>query len=362
MKNTIAQEIHAEIQLTLPERIGKILKRNRTVERLVTVLREAGFARPVSGSVPHELNVIGIATAVRSIPAFSGVLYGITCLAVLNRVSGKTVLSNDYISRVETGDSDYLGLDDRLKWKAYINLYSLLIEILRQPEDVWPEVIFIDLPLFLTRGQMLQSLEDYDEILHEWDELEHFIRAFWDGDGRRLYPFNPSGPKLVSIIPKLNGTLFRGLRESSTDILIDALDDKAIRIIAEEDTKLKQAGTGRVIERLLRPQERTVGFSLSSVLSDTRTQPTRIFERGVCAYLMRASSRTPVWFVEVVGSVEDWRGGRLDTLSSLIFNTSLFNHEDALPLPLFMAKRNVIFPQSVLEYMKHSVIEKFREV
>lgn len=361
MKNTITQEIYAEIQLTLPERIERILERNRAVEGLVSVLRDAGFAKPIPGSVPHEFKAMGIATDVRSISAFSGVLYGITCLAVLNRISGKTVLSNDHLSRVETGDSDYLALDDRLKWKAYINLYSLLIEILKQPEDVWPEVIFLDLPLFLTRSQMLQSPEDYDEILSEWDELEHFIKAFWETDGRKLYPFNPSGPKLVSIIPKLNGVLFRGLRESGVTILTDILDEKATHLIAHEEPRLKQAGSGRVIERLLRPGERTVGFSLSSVLSDTRTQPTRIFERGVCAYLMRASSRASVWFVQVVGGVEDWREGRLDTLSSLIVDASLFDHEAAMPLPLFLAKRSVIFPQSVLEYMRRVVLEKFRE-
>jgi len=362
MKNAIAQEIQAEVQLTLPERIGRILERNRSVETIVNILREGGFSKSIPGSVPHEVKVMGIATAIRSIPAFSGVLYGITCLAILNRVSGKTVLSNEHMSRVETGDCDFLGLDDRLKWKAYINLYSLLIEILKRPEDSWPEVIFIDIPLFLTRSQMLQRLEDCDELQHEWEEMEHFIRSFWDSEGRKLYPFNPSGPKLVSVMPRVNGTLFRGLRESGSTILVDDLDNRAIQMISNEDTKLKQAGSGKIIERLLRPQERTIGFSLSSVLTDARTQPTRIFERGVCSYLMRASSRTRVWMIEVVGGLEDWRENRLDTLGSLLVNTCLFNNEDALPLPLFTARKNVIFPKNVLEYMKQVVLESFKGV
>lgn len=72
---SIANSLVAKVQLGLPSTVAKLGSKMRFIDQIAPKLRNSGVIRTVTKKVPLTLNVTGIATASKTIPAFGGILY-----------------------------------------------------------------------------------------------------------------------------------------------------------------------------------------------------------------------------------------------------------------------------------------------
>ena len=117
--STLIDEIAAEIELSLPDAAHRTAERFRRLRLIKKGLLEAGLIRnlDIDPFDSSPLDVSGISTAMSSLPSNGGLLYGVSSLAYGLRISRTDVLDAWQMSRVNVGDIDFAGSDERIRWK-----------------------------------------------------------------------------------------------------------------------------------------------------------------------------------------------------------------------------------------------------
>lgn len=354
--STLAAEIAAELELTLPQAADRLAEKLRESQRLQAELARLGLVRPLP--VPeHDTtirDVTGIAASGTTLPAFGGLLYGVGVHAHNMQMQAHTVLGASEQVRVHIGDLDFYESGQRVRWKLGQHLFGLLGELL--DADPQPRIILLDLPIFVSRGEE-GNRELIEEVQEEWLAMVDTINTFWREHAAQLYPLNPAGATLATVQTHNASPLFVALHNNPLTSP-DAVDPTLPAVIRVEWKRLRQAGMARLLDRALGPQTRTIAYAFEDLQLDPRWQPQELHHSGVLGFFMRAGPQTPIWQVQVPGHRTQWTTEALDQLAVSICQTTLGVGKHAEPLPLWYARRLASFPHSILEVFREMAAER----
>lgn len=356
---TLAAEIAAELEVTLPATAERLVGKLRLSEMLRTRLDRLNIVRRIDSS-EHDTttyDVCGVATSASSLPAFGGLLYGTSVHAHRLRLAQHAILDASEQVRVHLGDLDFYESGQRLRWKQTQHLYELIDELLTEREP--PRVMLLDHPVFISRGQE-GNREMIEEVQEEWVEMADAVNGFWKRNLSQLYPLAPEGVTIASISTQNASPLFIALYNNPTTSP-DEVDAELPVFIRSEWTQLRKAGMARLVDALLPPRARTVAYAFEDLNLDPRWQPTELHHSGILSFYLRAGLHTPIWQVQVAGHRTQWTSERLDALALAICQATLGTGGKAEPLPLWYARRLAAFPRNMLEIFRDLAQERMSE-
>lgn len=353
---TLAAEIAAELEVTLPAAAERLVGKLRLSEMLRARLDRLNIVRRIESS-EHDTtiyDVCGVATSASSLPAFGGLLYGTSVHAHRLQLTQHAVLDANEQVRVHLGDLDFYESGQRLHWKQVQYLYELVDELLAEQER--PRILLLDQPIFISRGQE-GNREMIEEVQEEWIEMADAVNGFWKRNLSHLYPQAPDGVTVASISTQNASPLFVALYNNPTTSP-DEVDAELPAFIRSEWIQLRKAGMARLVDALLPPRARTIAYAFEDLNLDPRWQPTELHHGGILSFYLRAGLHTPIWQVQVAGHRTQWTSERLDALARAICQATLGTGGKAEPLPLWYARRLAAFPRSMLEVFRDLAQER----
>ncbi len=366
--NPLAQEITAQIQLGLFGTVGKLSKQLRAIDRVAPRLKEGGIIRKLIIDRNKRRRAVGLSVAHRKINAFGGLLYAIGALAHELNTAGSDISHSNQQSRMNVGDMNLLEADRRLKWKTYGLVYDLLEEVFA--DDPLPDLILLDIPLIMGRAVYAQILEDTEtdtELRRDVTELRDRLENFWERHIDRCYPFNPRGPKVVTLDRKHFGSLLRLFKAKGQEISPDPIDGEVERLIKTEWVQVLSVGIDRVLKGILLPEHRTAAFDQELDLSDKWAFPKALIRKGSIGFHYLTGLRGQPVQVETLGATSVWRESgcenALDELAADLVSLTYFDHRNSLPLPLWYAQQavEVVKQKGLLEFYKREALRAMRE-
>jgi len=355
--STLADEVAAEIELGLPETARRAADRLHRLSEIAARLARDGLVRRLTVD-PHDtshLEVVGIAAARSSIPAFGGFLYGASALAHGLRTSRTEVLDAWEISRIKMGDMDHFGKDDRMRWQQLLLIYEVLETSLEEGRS---QIILLDLPLFISRREEATVSED-TMIAAEWEELESRVNTFWVRHLSQIYPFSKNGVVIASLRSHSATSLFSALLKNP-NTSPDPVNKELAQLVQQEWTLLRQLGQSRLLDRVLTPSTRSIAYSYEDLDLDPRWQPRELHHVGILGLFMRARRQTGIWHIQVPGHRTQWSSEALDRLGVNLVRATLYDDGSAIPLSLWYAKQLVRFPRELLLAYRECIGEELK--
>jgi hypothetical protein len=366
--NLLAQEITAQIQLGLFGTVGTLSRQLRSIDRIAPKLKDGGIIRKVHVDRDRQRRAVGLSVAHRKISAFGGLLFCVGAMAHELITKGGDITHSDQQSMIDVGDMTLLEADRRLKWKTYRLVYDILDEIFAK--DSLPDLVLLDIPLIMGRAVYAQALDDEEtdqELRSEVSELRDRLENFWNRYVDRCFPFNPDGPKIVTLARGRFGSLLRLIKVKGHEISPDPIDGEVEQLIRTEWVRTLSVGIDRVLRGILQPEYRTAAFDIDLSEFDRRAFPQALIRKGNMGFHYLTGMRGQPVQVETLGAASVWqeRGGAeaLDNLASDLMALTYFDHRKALPLPLWYAQQGVevVKKQGLLEFYKRETLHAMRE-
>lgn len=370
--NPLAQEMTAQIQLGLPGTVGKLARQLRSIDRIAPQLKAGGLVRRLTVDRERNRHAVGVAVAHRMISAFGGLLYGCAALGHELTAAGGDIAHSRQLSRMDVGDMSLLEADRRLTWKCYALVYDLLDELFA--EDTLPELVILDMPLVIGKAVYAQVLEDAvtnAQLKRDIGLLKERLDGFWDRWIERCYPFDPQGPKVVSLHRGRFGSLLKLVEKRGADVSPDPLDPEVEDLVRNQWVDVLSVGIDRVLRGILVPEHRTAAFEQDQDRLDKDAFPRAIVDRGRLGFHYLTGLRGQPVYVETLGSAAAWvdRGGAeaLDALAGDLLAITYFDARHAVPLPLWYAQSGVEIVKrkergrGILEFYKAEALRAMRE-
>lgn len=357
-RTTLAAEIAAELELTLPSAARALAGKLRQSEHLRRSLRELGLVRRLAppNHDTTELDITGISAAATTLPAFGGLLYGTTVHAHRLRLAQRAILDASEEVRVHVGDLDFYESGQRLRWKLGQHMFELVADLLA--ESAPSRLILLDLPIFVSRGEE-GNPELIEEVQEEWLEMVDTVNSFWRAHLERIYPLRSDGVILASLQAQNALPLFIALNNNASTSP-DPLPLDLPTFVRAEWTHLRQAGMARLVDALLPACSRTIAYSFEDLHLDPRWQPSELHHSGILGFFMRANDQSPVWQVQVAGHHTQWTSEALDQIAITLSQVTLASGKQAEPLPLWYARRMAMFPRPMLAVFRDLADEAIR--
>lgn len=356
---SIANSLVAKVQLGLPSTVAKLGSKMRFIDQIAPKLRNSGVIRPINNKVPLTLNVTGIATANKTIPAFGGILYSAGALRQDLSIQDGVVYQTFQDSLVDIDEADDIDITQKLKFVHINQVYDLLEELLSDSNR--PDLIIVDTPLVLERSDA--PLESYEELHLDYISCREKIAQFWKEHKNELYPFNVNGVKIASISSKRFGSVFYGLTSKQTDkYMIDSLINEELSALSMSFDKIKKVGVKKLLNGVLTRRTRTAAYEYDLLTSDNRLEPQFVRELGVINFHFRAGMRTMPLLVEVIGRKGDWQTESIDEITSDLISLYTIDQLRALPLPLWYADHGLkaIKSGAIIQYYKSQAQEMIK--
>lgn len=369
-ENPLAQEITAQIQLGLAGTVGKLAKQLRAIDKLAPKLKEGGIVRKLTIDRNVRRRAVGISVANRRIEAFGGLLYAVAAVAHELTTEGADIAHSGQESRLDVGDMDLLEFERRIEWKSYHLVYDLLEELFDGGD--LPDVIMLDIPLIMGRDVYPQIVDSSDSrrnkyMQDEIDKLKIRVEGFWQKHVSNVFPFDPNGPRVVTLNRgRLSGVL-RLIEKQGQDISPDPIDSELEEMIQTNYSKMLSVGTERLIKGVLMPEYRTAAIERDNSTSDKRPFPRSLIERGTIGFHYLCGLRGRPVQVETLGSAAEWhsQGGSqaLDDLAADLTALTYFDNVKALPLPFWYAQQTVevVKKKGLLEFYKREALRNMQE-
>ena len=356
---SIANSLVAKVQLGLPSTVAKLGSKMRFIDQIAPKLRNSGVIRSVTKKVPLTLNVTGIATASKTVPAFGGILYSVGALRQDLSIQDGVVYRTFQDSLVDIDEADDIDVTQKLKFVHINQIYDLLEELLYESDK--PELVIVDTPLMLERSDA--PLESYEELHLDYISCRERIEQFWKEHKHEIYPFNPSGVKIVSVSSKRFGSVFYGLTiEQTNKYMIDSLVTQELSELSMSFDKIKKVGVKKLLHGVLTRRTRTAAYEYDLLTSDNRLEPQFVRELGVINFHFRAGMRTMPLLVEAIGHKGDWSTESIDQLTSDLVSLFTIDQLKALPLPLWYASHELkpIKTGTIIHYYKSQAQEMIK--
>jgi len=233
-----------------------------------------------------------------------------------------------------------------------------------------PHLVLLDVPLVMGRAVYAQALDDSEtdtQLRSEVGALKDRLESFWSRHIDRCYPFDPKGPRVVSLLRARSGSLLRLLEKRGQEISPDPIDGEVESLIKTEWVQVLSVGIDRVLQGILLPEHRTAAFDRDQDLLDRTAFPQALIQKGSIGFHYLTGLQGQAVQVETLLSAATWheRSGSeaLDRLAPDLVALTYFDHRKSLPLPLWYARQGVevVKKAGLLEFYKRETLRAMRE-
>lgn len=351
MNNTnLAQSLAIDSQLRLPGSAGRLLKQIRDIERVAPLFRDAGLVKPVPKPTIVNLKVAGIATRSCLDKALGGFIYGSAAVRTDLSIVDNKISTQGTDSVSELDDIDFEAQSKRLDLIEIRQAYALAEKLLQSGEHC--DLILLDTPLFLARD--MAPLDRNLRHKQEFQRTKDAIEKFWTDYRAKLFPWNPVGPVLASILAERFSAIVSIAKQDlrTTEgrkflLTSDGFNDLASNQLNQLESSLTGIGDLRFINGILGNFSRTIAFRMTE--SQDRMEPAAEVKQGLIGFHFRSARGGQIKLVQLAGDEPDWQTSQLDDVACRLMILDMQNHQKAMPLP------------QILGYQQLQVLPKFTE-
>jgi len=362
MKTTsLAQTLAIDSQLRLPGSAGRLMKQIRDIEKVAPLFRDAGLIRAVAKSNMVDLAVSGVASHSSVTKALGGFIYASAAVRTDLSIQDNKVstVGNDSVSELD--DIDFEAQRKRLDLVEMRHNYALVGRLLEQGSAV--QLVLIDTPLFISRE--LQPLERNIRHVAEYERTKAEIEKFWETWREKLFPWNPTGPVLVSILAdRFNAIVSIARQDLRTKegrmhvLANDGLVDAGLEQLKDLEANLVGIGDLRFITGILGGHTRTIAFRMSE--HQSRMEPAGEAKRGVIGFHYRSSRPGEIRLAQLAGDDADWTTQQLDTVAWRLMVLDMQTQRKAMPLPQLLSRQQLGILDKFSGYYRQGLNEAMR--
>ena len=353
---SLAQSLAVESQIRLPGSAGRLLKQIRDIETVAPLFRDAGLVKAVKRPATINLNVSGVATRSCIKKALGGFIYASAAVRTDMLIDENRVSTRGSDSVSELDDIDFEAQRKRLDLVEMRQAYAMAERLITGEND--SQLILLDTPLFITR-EMIPLKRNQQHWL-EYEKTRAAIARFWDEYRERLFPWNPRGPVLASIIAQRFSAIVSIARQDlRTDegrkhlLLTDGFDqDKADSLIDLEE-KLSGVGDYRFIRGILNAFTRTIAFRMTE--NRARLEPTEAASAGVIGFHFKGGRTSEIQMVQLAGEEDDWNQQKLDDVAWRLMVLDMQGQRKSSPLPQLLGQQQLKMLDQFVAYYRQGL-------
>ena len=363
---TLAQSLAIESQIRLPGSAGRILAQIRDIESVAPLFRDAGLVRAVARPSVMDLTVSGVATHSSIKKALGGFIYASAGVRIDMQIRQNQISTRGGDSVAEMDDIDFEAHRKRLDLIEMRHGYRLAERLLEVDDP--SALILLDTPLFIDR-QMVPRERDRKHWV-EYEKTRELIAVFWDRHRGNLFPWDPRGPILASIVAERFTAIVSIARQDlrSSDgrralLTSDGYDSERIRDIAGLDDKLSGIGDQRFVNGILGAFSRTMAFRVSE--GQSRMEPRAATGPGVIGFHFKGGRASTIQMIQLTGDEPEWHSAVLDEVAWKLMVLDMQNRRQARPIPQLLAAEQLrildqfagFYRQGLNDAMKSNEIE-----
>ncbi|HGY3655971.1 TPA: hypothetical protein ACNVWL_006281, partial [Pseudomonas aeruginosa] len=339
---TLAQALAIDSQLGLPGSAGRLLKQIRDIEHVAPIFRDAGLIKGVKRPAVVNLTVSGIASHSCIHRALGGFIYASAAVRTDLTIQDNKVGTAGSDSVSELDDIDFEAQRKRLDLVEMRHCYALVERLLKQGGSA--NLILIDTPLFIDREMV--PLKRNARHWAEFEKTRDVIEQFWQKNRKALFPWNPEGPVLVSILAERFSAIVSIARQDlrtedgRKHILInDGFAPESAAMLEGLEARLSGIGDMRFINGILGNFTRTIAFRMTE--NRSRMEPASEVSQGVIGFHFRSARASQIKMAQLAGEESDWDSALLDTVASRLMILDMQSQKKAMPLPQLLSRQQL---------------------
>jgi len=362
MKTTnLAQALAIDSQLRLPGSAGRLLKQIRDIEQVAPLFRDAGLIKAVKRPSVVNLAVSGIASHSCIHRALGGFIYASAAVRTDLAIQDNKISTMGTDSVSELDDIDFEAQRKRLDLVEMRHCYALVEKLLHQ--GVATNLILIDTPLFIDREMI--PLKRNVRHWAEYEKTREAIERFWQNHRQSLFPWDPEGPVLTSILAERFSAIVSIARqdlrteEGRKHILIaDGFSPDSTSMLEGLEERLMGIGDTRFINGILGNFTRTIAFRMTE--NRSRMEPAREVGQGVIGFHFRSARASQIKMAQLAGEEADWNAEQLDSVASRLMILDMQSQKKAMPLPQLLSRQQLNILEKFSAYYRQGLNEALR--
>ncbi|MCU8034732.1 MAG: hypothetical protein WC024_10745 [Shewanella sp.] len=360
-KQNLAQSLAVESQIRLPGSAGRLLQQIRDVLAVAPLFKDAGLVKRVERPKVIDLTVSGIATHSCIKNALGGYIYASGAVRVDMCIEQNQVGtgSNDSVSELD--DIDFEAQRKRLDLVEIRQAYELVDRLLRQGNP--SQLILMDTPLFLDRA--MAPLDRNAKHVEEFQQTKGVISQFWSNYREQLFPWNPHGPVLASIVAeRFSAIVSIAKQDLRTEngrkhlLATDELDERNLYKLNNLESRLVGIGDKRFIHGILGAFTRTMAFRMTE--NRPRMEPADAVDAGVIGFHYRGGQSGQIQMVQLAGEALDWDTKKLDAVAWKLMSLDIQGQSKLKPLPQLLAMQQLKMLDQFAAYYRQGLSDSIK--
>jgi hypothetical protein len=258
-------------------------------------------------------------------------------------------------------DIDFEAQRKRLDLVEMRHCYALVERLLQQGASA--NLILIDTPLFIDRDMV--PLKRNVRHWAEYEKTRDAIERFWQNHRKDLFPWNPDGPVLASILAERFSAIVSIARQDLRTetgrkhiLTADGFVPDATSMLDGLEDRLMGIGDTRFINGILGNFARTIAFRMTE--NRSRMEPASEVGQGVIGFHFRSARASQIKMAQLAGEEADWNASLLDTVASRLMILDMQSQKKAMPLPQLLSRQQLNILEKFSAYYRQGLNEALR--
>lgn len=361
-ESSLAQSLAIESQIRLPGSAGRLLKQIRDIESVAPIFRDAGLVKAVQRPATIDLTVSGIATHSCIKRAMGGFIYASGAVRTDMLIDSNRISTRGSDSVAELDDIDFEAQRKRLDLVEMRQAYALVERQLKNAEV--SQLILLDTPLFIARDMI--PLKRNVKHWQEYEKTRTAISLFWENYREQLFPWNPKGAVLVSILSQRFSAIVSIARQDlKTEegrkhlLLTDGFDQAQADRLADLENRLSGVGDYRFIKGILGAFNRTMAFRMTE--NRARMEPAESVDFGVVGFHFRGGRSSEIQMAQLAGEESDWDAETLDEVAWKLMVLDMQGQRKSTPLPQLLGHQQLRMLEQFTAYYRQGLSDAMKE-
>lgn len=361
-ESSLAQSLAIESQIRLPGSAGRLLKQIRDIESVAPIFRDAGLVKAVERPATIDLTVSGVATHSCIKRALGGFIYASAAVRTDMLIDANRISTRGSDSVAELDDIDFEAQRKRLDLVEMRQAYALVERQLKNGDA--SQLILLDTPLFIAREMI--PLKRNVKHWQEYEKTCTAIASFWENYRDQLFPWNPEGPVLVSILSQRFSAIVSIARQDlKTEegrkhlLLTDGFDQNQADRLVDLEARLSGVGDYRFIKGILGAFTRTMAFRMTE--NRARMEPSDPVEFGVVGFHFRGGRSSEIQMAQLAGEEADWNAETLDAVAWKLMVLDMQGQRKSTPLPQLLGHQQLKMLEQFTSYYRQGLSQAMKE-
>ena len=361
-ESSLAQSLAIESQIRLPGSAGRLLKQIRDIESVAPIFRDAGLVKAVQRPATVDLTVSGVATHSCIKRALGGFIYASAAVRTDMLIDSNRISTRGSDSVAELDDIDFEAQRKRLDLVEMRQAYALVERQLKNAEA--SQLILLDTPLFIAREMI--PLKRNVKHWQEYEKTRTAISSFWENYREQLFPWNPQGAVLVSILSQRFSAIVSIARQDlKTEegrkhlLLTDGFNQAQANRLVDLESRLSAVGDYRFIKGILGAFTRTMAFRMTE--NRARMEPTEPVEFGVVGFHFRGGRSSEIQMAQLAGEESDWNTETLDEVAWKLMVLDMQGQRKSTPLPQLLGHQQLKMLEQFTAYYRQGLSNAMKE-